>query len=268
LYGHFNPALPLSVKEIEAYGLNFRGAVKQLFVSDPYNPHRRHPYISPQKMSAYSKLNESEQAAFARLRHDYFFVRHNEFWKQTALKRLKPLIESTKMLICGEDLGMMPASVHEVMDELQIFTLELGRLSKQYGVEFTDLNAIPERSVCTTSTHDMEPLREWWKEDPVRAHRYCAEMFHGESVFMPECEPETAKQIVTRHVKASSMLTVIPVQDWLATTRYTKTVHPEEERINVPSNPNNHWCYRMQDQIELLLTYCDLTEYIRSICAR
>ena len=41
--------------------------------------------------------------------------RHNHFWKEKALKKLPALIASTDMLACGEDLGMVPATVPKVI---------------------------------------------------------------------------------------------------------------------------------------------------------
>ena len=46
---------------------------------------------------------------------DYFFRRQDEFWMQEAMQKLPALKRVTNMLICGEDLGLVPACVPEVM---------------------------------------------------------------------------------------------------------------------------------------------------------
>jgi 4-alpha-glucanotransferase len=51
---------------------------------------------------------------FRRLYYDYYFHRQEELWKENALKTLPVLLNSSNMLACGEDLGMVPACVHPV----------------------------------------------------------------------------------------------------------------------------------------------------------
>ena len=156
------------------------------------------------------------------------------------------------MLVCGEDLGMIPDSVHEVMDRLRILSLELGRISKIYGVEFTDLRRAPYLSVCTTSTHDMAPLRLWWQEDAERTHRYMHALScptHNNE----EATPEAAECIVRDHLQAASILTVLPLQDWLAIDGSLRAPDPTRERINIPADPDHYWRYRMHLTLEELL---------------
>jgi 4-alpha-glucanotransferase len=330
LCGHFRPALPLSVEEIEQYGLTFNiswtiphvhvnnlefifhskennivekylkyndskhlildkpystqrkimdlsntpapdieGLMKitneVLFIEDPYEKEKYHPRILAKNSFVYKELNQKEQAAFDRLYNDFFYVRHNEFWKQTALKRLTPLINSTEMLICGEDLGMIPASVHEVMEELNLLSLELGRLSKTMNYEFTDMRKVSYYSVCTTSTHDMNPVRAWWKENKARTQRYYNKALGRHGVAPKECSSEIAEQIIMEHLRANSMLTIIPLQDWFAMDDSIKQPDESCERINTPSNPENYWRYRMHISLEQLLKATDFNKKIASM---
>ena len=46
------------------------------------------------------------------------------------------------------------------------------------------------------------------------------------------------------------MLTILPLQDWLALTDHLRVENPEDERINTPSDPNNRWRYRMNISLE------------------
>ncbi|MDR0394252.1 MAG: 4-alpha-glucanotransferase [Tannerella sp.] len=224
-----------------------------LFLEDPYKRKHYHPRISAGKSYAYSELPDENRDAFNRLYNDFYFLRHNEFWKQTALNRLTPLIYNTEMLVCGEDLGMIPASVHEVMEKLQIFTLELERISKVSNREFTDLYTLPYHSVCTTSTHDMNPLRAWWREDRDKTQRYYNSVLKYEGEAPRECSSAIAEQIISNHLKSSSMLTIIPLQDWFATDDGIKRKDPNAERINIPADPDNEWCYRMHITLDALL---------------
>ena len=224
-----------------------------LFLEDPYEKGKYHPRISAKESLVYKELSKDEQASFDQLYNEFFYVRHNEFWKETALKRLVPLLDSTEMLICGEDLGMIPASVHEVMEKLNILSLELGRLSKTINSEFSDLQNVSYYSVCTTSTHDMNPVRAWWKEDVEKTQRYYNEVLGYPGHALAECSAEIAEQIVNNHLNAASMLTIIPLQDWFAIDDNIKLPDENQERINLPVNPNNYWRYRMHITLEQLL---------------
>ncbi|MDR1097807.1 MAG: 4-alpha-glucanotransferase [Tannerella sp.] len=224
-----------------------------LFLEDPYRKKHYHPRISACKSYAYRELSDGNRHAFNRLYNDFYFLRHNEFWKQIALNRLTPLIRNTEMLVCGEDLGMIPASVHEVMEKLQIFTLEPERMPKAMNREFTDLGTLAYHSVCTTSTHDMSPIRTWWKEDREKTQRYYTSVLKQDGEAPEECSSGIAEQIILNHLKSSSMLTVIPLQDWFATDDRIKRKDPAAERINLPANPDNKWCYRMHIPLETLI---------------
>ena len=225
-----------------------------LFIKDPYETTCYHPRISAYKSYVYRELSDEDRRAFDKLYYNFYFSRHNQFWKETALKRLTPLIESTGMLVCGEDLGMIPASVHEVMDKLQIFTLELEHMPKVSDREFADLAKLPYHSVCTTSTHDMNPIRTWWKENRGKTQRYYNYILKREGEAPEECSPEIAEQIVRNNLLASSMLTILPIQDWFAVDDNIRNPDATSERINTPANPDNYWCYRMHITIESLLS--------------
>ena len=236
-----------------------------LFLEDPYKTNHYHPRISSYKSYVYRELSDDDRIAFDKLYNDFFFLRHNEFWKETALKRLTPLIESTDMLVCGEDLGMIPASVHEVMNKLQIFTLELEHMPKVYGCEFADLAKLPYHSVCTTSTHDMNPIRAWWKENREKTQQYYNDVLRLKGVAPDECTSNIAKKIIRNHLRASSMLTIIPLQDWFSVDDKIKRPDENSERINIPANPDNYWCYRMHISLESLLQSEKFNKKLKSL---
>lgn len=49
-----------------------------------------------------------------RLYYDYYFYRQETLWRKNALKTLPVLLNSSDMLACGEDLGLIPSCVHPV----------------------------------------------------------------------------------------------------------------------------------------------------------
>lgn len=248
LFAGRTDALSLRVKQ----GL-FVIANEVLFLRDPANPDKFHPRISAGQSYNYRDLNSASQYAFDRLYWDFFYHRHNEFWKKQAMNRLTPLVASTDMLVCGEDLGMIPQSVPEVMDRLQILSLEIERMPKASDREFTDMCNLPYLSVCTTSTHDMSPLRNWWTEDRAKTQRYYNNVLLRSGEAPEECTSELVTQILANHLSADSMLVIIPLQDWFAIDDTIKQSDITAERINVPANPDHYWQYRMHITLEELM---------------
>jgi 4-alpha-glucanotransferase len=236
-----------------------------LFLRDPYDKGRFHPRISAYQSYIYHELDTSAQYAFDHLYRDFFYHRHNDFWKMQAFKRLTPLINSTQMLVCGEDLGMIPGSVPEVMNKLQILSLEIERMPKAPNREFAGLSHLPYLSVCTTSTHDMSPLRSWWKEDREKIQRYYNNVLHQPGNAPKECTSDIAQHILESHLNSPSMLAIFPIQDWFATNDFVKQEDSESERINVPANPTHYWRYRMHITIENLMKANSLNEKVVSM---
>ncbi len=236
-----------------------------LFVPDHKDPNRYHPRIGVQHDFIYQALNDWEKAAFNRLYDQYYYHRHNEFWREQAMKKLPQLTQSTRMLVCGEDLGMIPDCVPWVMNDLRILSLKIQRMPKDPTQEFGHLDRYPYRSVCTISTHDMSTLRGWWEEDHQQTQRYYNQMMghYGEA---PVVAPaEICEEIVRNHLYSSSMLCILAWQDWLSIDPVWRNPDVQEERINVPANPRHYWRYRMHITLEELLKADSLNEKIRHL---
>jgi 4-alpha-glucanotransferase len=158
------------------------------------------------------------------------------------------------MLACGEDLGMIPACVPEVMDAQKILSLEIQRMPKDPAQTFAIPAEYPYLCVCTTSTHDMTPLRAWWdEEDPLLIQRYFREVLGQQGPVPAHLTPEFCEQIVRQHLASPAMFTILPLQDWLAIDGELRYPKPEEERINVPAICPWYWRYRMHLSLENLL---------------
>jgi 4-alpha-glucanotransferase len=339
LLGHFSPALPLTVNEIEYFGLPFRKELftrpfindrlverlfgihaqyvrenflvrkayglydlqpeydtqrkvaeqfaerrdesslwireglmrlvsNVLFVKDPHQADMYHPRIGVTTEPIFEALSAEEKDAFIRLYNNYFYQRHSFFWGQQALHRLPAILKDCRMLVCAEDLGMLPDCVEPVLDELRILSLEIQQLPKQQGFEFAHLDANPIRSVCTISTHDMSPLRLWWQENPERRQRFYVTMLQKEGKAPEQLPAHLAEEIVARHLYCPSMLCILSLQDWLSIDMQLRSKHPQDERINVPSDPYNRWQYRMHLTIEELLQATKYNNKVRTMIQR
>lgn len=221
-----------------------------LFVRDHTNPGVFHPRISAQLDFIYESLYDNDKAAFNRLYNDYFYRRNNQFWYQEAMKKLPKLVQATRMLVCAEDLGMVPDCVPWVMDELKILSLELQSMPKDPSVKFGHLSRNPYRSVCTISSHDMPTLRMWWDENVQRTQEYYNTMLYRQGPAPHPLPGWLASDIISRHLTSPSMLCILSIQDWLATDESLRLPDADAERINIPANPKHYWRYRMHLNIE------------------
>ena len=234
-----------------------------LFIEDPYEKGKYHPRISAQFTYAYRALNDYERWCFNRMYNDFFYRRNNDFWYGKAMWKLPPLIDATDMLVCAEDLGMIPACVPAVMNNLQILELEIQRMPKDPSAAFGNTWTYPYRSVCTTSTHDMDGIRRWWEADRNATQRFYNEIL-GEAGPAPQyAEPWICERIVKLHLQSPSMLCILPLQDWLSIDGVLRRQDPREELINIPANPRHYWRYRMHLTLEDLNSQKEFNNRLR-----
>jgi 4-alpha-glucanotransferase len=226
------------------------------------------PRISVHNTYIYKSLTSAEQEAFSRIYDDFYYHRHNEFWGAEAMKKLPALVEATQMLCCAEDLGMVPACVAPVMNQLRILSLEIQTMPKGYGIRFAHLENNPYMSVVTIFTHDMPTLRLWWQEDEERRQAFYNEMLQKDGR-APESMPGwLCEEVIARHLFTPSMLCLISLQDWLSMDEELRSENIEQERINVPANPNHYWRYRMHLGIEQLMQADAFNDKIRMMIER
>lgn len=236
-----------------------------LFVRDRQNPNMFHPRITAQLNFIYEALWQNDKDAFNRLYNDYYYRRNNDFWYHEAMKKLPLLSQATRMLICAEDLGMVPDCVQWVMNELRILSLELQSMPKDPSVEFGHLSRNPYRSVCTLSTHDMPTLRQWWDEDYDRTQKYYNTMLYRGGAAPHPLPGWLARDIVSRQLTSPSMLCVLSLQDWFAIDERIRLANADAERINIPANPKHYWRYRMHMTIEQLLADRDYNDQVKEL---
>ncbi len=262
LMGQFSPALGMSIEEIAAYGVEFN---EGLFLVDHKRSDRWHPRIAVQYQEAYTQLSDDQKYHFNQLYNDYFYRRNNQFWYTEAMKKLPKLTQATRMLVCAEDLGMVPDCVPWVMNELRILSLEIQSMPKDPTTRFGHLSRNPYRSVDTISTHDMATLRQWWDEDEERTQSYFNTMLYRGGPAPHPLPDWLAKDIVSRHLTSPSMLCLISFQDWMSIDEKLRLPDANAERINIPANPRHYWRYRMHLTIEQLLAADDLNEEISTL---
>ena len=236
-----------------------------LFVRDRKNKDKFHPRIGVQNDFIYQALWDNDKFVFNRLYNDYFYRRNNQFWYQEAMKKLPKLTQATRMLVCAEDLGMVPECVPWVMNELKILSLEIQSMPKDPTTRFGKLSHNPYRSVDTISTHDMPTLRQWWDEDEERSQTYFNTTLRRGGPAPRPLPGWLARDIVSRHLTSPSMLCLLSFQDWMSINEGLRLPDENAERINIPANPRHYWRYRMHLNIEQLLAADEFNEEISTL---
>ena len=160
---------------------------------------------------------------------------------------------------------MIPACVPEVLNKLQILSLEIERMPKRLGETFADTKKYPYLSVATPSTHDMSVLRGWWKENREITARFWSEVLGKTGEAPAELDGKTAEEILRLHLNSPSMLALISYQDWTSMDETLRAPDPDEERINVPANPRHYWRYRMPITLEKLLDQTAFNDKIKQL---
>ena len=182
------------------------------------------------------------------------------------MTKLPAIKDATDMLICGEDLGMIPACVPEVMRELDLFTLEIQRMSKNPETEFLQAVDVPYFSVCSPSSHDMSPIRLWWEEmDVEQRNRFYQQELGQVGVAPDHCTPALVEDTIRTNLGLPSMWAVFPIQDLLGMDETLRHPDPMEERINIPANPQHYWQYRLHLNLEKLVAAAEFNQRLGTL---
>ena len=262
-------------RQVEAHFANndsdeFSGKIKQglfdlisnliLFEAEGSEGTAFHFRFAMEQTSSFRYLDWNLQQQLKDLYVDYFFRRQDHFWKDEAMKKLPELKRATNMLVFGEDLGMVPACVPDVMKQLGILSMEIQRMPKNSNREFFHPADAPYLSVVTPSTHDMSTIRGWWEENRAQTQRfYNHELGQwGDAPFF--CEPWINKAILLQHLHCPAMWTVFQLQDMLGVSETLRRENPDDERVNIPADPKHRWKYRMQKTLEDLLKEKEFNE--------
>ncbi|MED6204778.1 4-alpha-glucanotransferase dpe2 [Stylosanthes scabra] len=236
-----------------------------VLIQDPEDPRKFYPRFNLEDTSSFQDLDDKSKNVLKRLYYDYYFHRQETLWRENALKTLPVLLNSSDMLACGEDLGLIPSCVHPVMQELGLVGLRIQRMPNEPGLEFGIPSQYSYMTVCAPSCHDCSTLRAWWEEDEDRRLRYFKNVVESDELPPDRCTPEVAHFVIRQHVEAPSMLAIFPLQDLLALKEEYTARPAAEETINDPTNPKHYWRYRVHVTLESLNKDTELKTIIKDL---
>ena len=220
-----------------------------------------HPRFNVYNTESYKYLSDWEKKSIYDLYHDYFFKRQDHLWYEKAMEKLPMILNATEMLICGEDLGLVPDCVPVVMDELAIIALKVQRMPSD-NIPFYNPKDAGYLNVVTASSHDSSTLRQWWKEDSALTQKYFNQQLTQYGKAPEELDPHLAEIIMKQHLYNDSMLAIFPIQEFLATDKNLRNPKMDNERINNPAVFPHYWRYRMHLNLEDLKQQKDFNQKI------
>ena len=218
-----------------------------------------------QKTFSYKHVDNFTKEQLNRLYNEYFFSNQNQLWEKEAMEKLPTLKDSTNMLICGEDLGLVPTCVPKIMNNLSILGLEVQRMPKDTSQKFSNPNNAPYLSVVTISSHDTSTIRAWWEEDRKLIQNFYNEILHFSGVPPYYCEDWVVKKIFEQHLYSPAMWAIFQLQDFFALDPQLRVENPNSERINNPANAKHYWRYRIHLNLEDLIKNDPFNQLIKAL---
>lgn len=222
-----------------------------------------HPRFNVHKTESYRFLNDWKKKQIYNLYVDYFFKRQDGLWYKSGMEKLPPILNSTKMLICAEDLGLVPDCVPQVMDRLGLVALKVQRMPSD-NIPFYNPKNAGYLNVVTASSHDSSTLRQWWHEDRELTQKYFNNQLNQYGTAPWDLTPNLAEIIMKQHLYNDAMLAIFPIQEFFALESKLTNPKMDDERINQPDVFPHYWRYRMHLSLENLIKEKSFSEKISS----
>lgn len=224
-----------------------------------------HFRINPEQTESYDHLSVEEKVKMNELYDHYYYRMQNELWEKEGKEKLQMLKESTGMMLCAEDLGMVPDFTEGVLHDLDILSLQVQQMPKKTGERFSDAHNANYESVVMPATHDIPPIRLWWEQNRGDAQLLYNDILNEEGTAPYFAEPAVCKKIINMHLQSPAMWSIFLLQDILSINGNIRRPIPKEERINNPADPDHVWNYRMHINLEDLLAKSEFNEEVRSM---
>ena len=99
-------------------------------------------------------------------------------------------------------------------------------------------------------------VQNYWlmeKEDAAKTKRFYNDLMGHGGEAPQHCEPWINKEIVLQHLYSPAMWSIFQLQDLFGMSASLRRENPADERINLPSDPDHIWNYRMHIDLEDLV---------------
>jgi len=226
------------------------------------------PRIELWKTSSFQELPGDVQHKIRALYQSYYYGRQDQYWADTAMEKLPPLMDASSMMVCGEDLGMIPACVKGVLEGLVIMGLKIQRMPApgEADGKFGHPDRYPYLSVATPSCHDMSTVAGWWESmDQGARQEFWNHMLQRDGGAPGQISTDISDMLFKQHLWSPACWTIFPIQDVLALDDKLKAPNPKADQINVPANPKHYWRWRLNVSLEDLMKREDFSAMIKRL---
>ncbi len=153
---------------------------------------------------------------------------------------LQAVSGASRMLPVAEDLGVIPPYVYEVLAEMGIPGYKVMRWEKDKTGHYLEPENYPHVGFATSSTHDNEPIADWWGMVDAVEKKLFWTMVSGRKE-KPPLFSKAREAVLRKLLRAASSLLILPIQDVFGT----------KDRINTPNTMGMHnWTYRFPTPVE------------------
>jgi 4-alpha-glucanotransferase len=147
---------------------------------------------------------------------------------------LEAVAGASPMLPVAEDLGLIPPYVGEVLAELHIPGYKVMRWEKDKAGDYIPPYKYPRVSLATSSTHDNEPMADWWATAPAAEKKLFWKLVSGEDARPPQFA-KARRAVLASLLRAQSRIIILPLQDIVGI----------RDRVNTPGTLGDHnWTWR------------------------
>lgn len=195
----------------------------------------------------------------------HFEPRDEAKWVPQGKMMLELMLNNTSMLPIGEDLGVIPNETRALMKTLGIPGTKVIVWERNWNTDksFIPFSKYPLDSLTTVSTHDSEPITEWWTTYPEDAKLMAQE---NQWEYQAPMSSDQLFQILKASHHTGSLFHINLLQEYLSLFPELTWGHPESERINLPGivSPNN-WTFRYKLPIEEMAAHKELNAKLQEI---
>ena len=116
------------------------------------------------------------------------------------------------------------------------------RWEKDKAGQYTEPENYPRVGFATSSTHDNEPVADWWDTVDLVEKKLFWAMVSGRNE-KPPLFSKAREAVIRKLLKAASSLLILPIQD----------IFGSKDRINTPNTMGVHnWTYKFPTPVEYL----------------
>jgi 4-alpha-glucanotransferase len=197
-------------------------------------------------------------------------------WEEHGRKILSVMLDSTKMLLCGEDLGIIPASCPRTMAALSVPGIDVQRWTRDWNgtQDFLAPEDYRFLAAAALSTHDTANWNAWWEKESTPEEREKFWKHLGlEGPVREIADPEVTGAALKFILRTKSIFSIQLIFDWLnlaGSGKPEKSILTGDQsrfRINKPGTVSaENWSILLPVSLEDLLDH-EVCAEIRNLVA-